>query len=71
MMYSFKPLVCYNCKSVILTLSNKEIAKFKGLNFQCECCGHQNQLNEFQFNKSSNNDPLLNTFSVENLYTYR
>lgn len=70
-MYSFKPLVCYNCKSVILTLSEVEISKMKGLNFQCECCGHQNQLSDAKFKKSTYNDPSLNTFSFESLNFYR
>lgn len=66
-MYNFKSLRCYNCKSVILNLPEIEISKLNGLNFQCECCGHQNLLTEFKFYKGNNNDPFLNIFSVENI----
>ena len=66
-MYDFKTLKCYNCKSVILSLSEIELSKLNGLNFQCECCGHQNRLQEFKFIKSANlNDPYLNNLSVDN-----
>ncbi len=66
-MYNFKSLRCYNCKSVILSLPEIEISKLNGLNFQCECCGHQNLLTEFKFYKGDNNDPFLNIFSIENI----
>lgn len=70
-MYNFKSLVCYNCKSVIMTLSDREIAKMKGLNFLCECCGHQNLLSGTRFNKSTYSDPTLNIYSYENIYSLR
>ncbi len=66
-MFNFRTLRCYNCKSVILSLPELEISKLNGLNFQCECCGHQNLLTEFKFYKGTNNDPLLHIFSVENI----
>ncbi|MCX7748557.1 MAG: hypothetical protein N2645_16965 [Clostridia bacterium] len=66
-MYNFKSLRCYNCKSVILNLPEAEISKLNGLNFQCECCGHQNLLTEFKFHEGTNNDPLLNILNFESL----
>ncbi|MFZ5989797.1 MAG: hypothetical protein ACOYWZ_22100 [Bacillota bacterium] len=67
-MYSFKSLICYNCKSVILNLPEVEISKLNGLNFQCECCGHQNLLDKFEFLKSTDsNDPHLNILSIDSL----
>jgi len=66
-MYDFNSLKCYNCKSVILSLPQIEIEKLNGLNFQCDCCGHQNRLQGFKFVKNSNNnDPYLNIFSIDN-----
>lgn len=70
-MYDFKTLKCYNCKSVILSLSEIELSKLNGLNFQCECCGHQNRLQELKFIKSANNnDPYLNTLSIDNFLLF-
>ncbi|KNY28100.1 hypothetical protein [Pseudobacteroides cellulosolvens] len=69
-MYSFKSLRCYNCKAIILNLPELEISKLDGLNFICDCCGHQNLLTEFKFYKSSYNDPQLNIFSMENLTAF-
>ncbi|OPZ88077.1 MAG: hypothetical protein BWY74_03248 [Firmicutes bacterium ADurb.Bin419] len=67
-MYDFKTLKCYNCKSVILNLSEVEISKLNGLNFQCDCCGHQNRLQGLKFIKNSNNnDPYLNILSIDNV----
>ncbi|NLL04445.1 MAG: hypothetical protein GX270_01350 [Clostridiaceae bacterium] len=67
-MYNFKNLKCYNCKTVILSLPGTEIKKLNGLNFQCDCCGHQNHLQEFKFVKSRNtNDPYLNILSIDNI----
>jgi hypothetical protein len=66
-MYKFKSLNCYYCKSLILNLPEIELTKLNGLNFQCECCGHQNRLSEFKFYKGTNKDPQLNTFSIENI----
>jgi RNase P subunit RPR2 len=67
-MYNFKSLICYNCKSVILNLPEIEITKLNGLNFQCECCGHKNLLEKYEFMKSQDtNDPYLNIFSVDNM----
>lgn len=65
-MYCFNDLKCYNCKSVILSLPQMEIEKLNGLNFQCECCGHQNLLQDFKFVKNPNSDPYLNIFSIDN-----
>ena len=65
-MYNFKALRCYNCKSIILNLPEIELYKLDGLNFQCECCGHQNLLTELKFNKATRLDPYLNIFSIEN-----
>ena len=64
-MYRFKSLHCYHCKSVILNLPDYEVAKLNGLNFQCECCGHQNALSGSRFFRGSDTDPLLNTYSFE------
>ncbi|WP_083878613.1 hypothetical protein [Acetivibrio cellulolyticus] len=70
-MYDFKTLKCYNCKSVILSLSEGEISKLNGLNFQCECCGHQNRLQDLKFTKSVNtNDPYLNILSIDNILLF-
>lgn len=67
-MYNFKNLKCYNCKTVILSLPEMEIEKLNGLNFQCDCCGHQNRLQEFKFVKSpNNNDPYLNILSIDSI----
>lgn len=66
-MYKFVTLRCYHCQSVILNLPEAEITKLNGLNFQCECCGHQNLLEKFRFNKGSDGDPFLNIFSCESL----
>ncbi len=61
-----KPLICFNCKSIILTLSISDIKKFNGLNFRCECCGHENKLSEKFFTKGTNiNDPYANIFSID------
>lgn len=67
MMYTYKSLRCYNCKSIILNLPEVEVLKLDGLNFLCECCGHQNLLTEFKFYKSTDNDPSLNIFSFESI----
>lgn len=66
-MHNFKSLYCYNCKSVILSLSEIEICKLDGLNFQCDCCGHQNLLTEDKFFEGTNDDPYRNVFSVDNI----
>lgn len=66
-MFNFRSLRCYYCKSVILNLPEIEISKLNGLNFQCECCGHQNLLTEFKFYKGTNNDPFLHILSIENI----
>ncbi|AUG58153.1 MAG TPA: hypothetical protein DCE02_02535 [Ruminiclostridium sp.] len=69
-MFDFKSLMCYNCKSVILNLPKSEVSKLNGLNFQCECCGHKNLLNEFTFCKSNDvNDPYINIQSIDSLLT--
>ncbi|ADU73994.1 MAG TPA: hypothetical protein DEF39_12965 [Hungateiclostridium thermocellum] len=67
-MYNFKTLTCYNCKSVMLNLPEVEISKLNGLNFICDCCGHQNLLTKNKFSKSiNNNDPYLNIMSVDSM----
>lgn len=67
-MYGFKSLICYNCKSVMLNLPEVEISKLNGLNFVCECCGHQNLLAKNVFSKSiDTNDPYLNILSVDRM----
>ena len=66
-MISFKSLTCYYCKSIILNLPEPEISKLNGLNFQCECCGHNNQLTEFKFYKGRQKDPFKNTLSVDKI----
>ncbi|MCX7921936.1 MAG: hypothetical protein N3B21_07995 [Clostridia bacterium] len=60
-----KSVHCYNCRSVILVLPEMELLKLNGFNFVCECCGHQNTLNEFKCYKGTMKDPYLNTFSIE------
>jgi len=65
-MYSYKSLQCYYCDSTILKLPEIEIRKFNGLNFTCECCGHQNLLAEFKFFEGTDNeDPYLNKYPLE------
>jgi hypothetical protein len=66
-MYNFKSLPCYNCDSVIINLPELEINKLNGLTFLCECCGHQNMLQESKFLKVFDADPLLNICSCETL----
>lgn len=67
-MYNFKTLICYNCKSVMLNLPEVEISKLNGLNFQCECCGHQNLLKKNAFSKSTEtSDPYLNILSIDSM----
>ncbi|HOP99681.1 MAG TPA: hypothetical protein PK604_02390 [Acetivibrio clariflavus] len=65
-MYDFSDLKCYNCKSIILSLPPMEIEKLNGLNFHCDCCGHQNLLQGFKFVKNPNIDPYINVFSIDN-----
>lgn len=66
-MYKFKSLKCYNCNSVLLNLPESEIVKLNGLNFQCECCGHQNLLSRSRFYKGNDSDPTLNILSFDSL----
>lgn len=66
-MYKFKSLKCYNCNSVLLNLPESEIIKLNGLNFQCECCGHQNLLSMSRFYKGNDSDPTLNILSFDSL----
>lgn len=68
-MFSFKSLHCCHCNAVILNLPESELDKLSGLNFQCECCGHQNLLSESRFYKSTEKDPFISTFSFESLLT--
>jgi len=62
-----KLLKCYNCNSVILSLRRREISKLEGLNFQCECCGHENRLSGSGFVEAKSGDPYLNTLSVHEI----
>ncbi len=66
-MHAIKTLKCYNCHSEIINLHESEIKRFSGLNFQCECCGHQNLLNSGRFSKGCENDPYLNICSFKNV----
>lgn len=66
-MHNYRSLCCYNCNAVILDLTEPEISKLNGLNFQCECCGHQNLLYKFKFYKGENSDPSRNTFSADSI----
>lgn len=43
-MQDFKKLKCYNCDLIVVDLSEEQIETLTGLNFFCECCGHQNLL---------------------------
>ncbi|NMB33892.1 MAG: hypothetical protein GX992_06650 [Clostridium sp.] len=71
-MYSFTTLFCYNCKSALLNLPETEVLKLDGLNFVCECCGHQNLLRKNQFLKSVNtDDPYTNTQSIDSIVANR
>ena len=65
-MKSSKVLSCYNCGFAILRLSDYEIKKLDGLNFQCECCGHENHLSNFELLRGTNgNDPYVNILSLD------
>jgi hypothetical protein len=64
-MFNVKSLVCYNCNSVMLNLPEKEIVKINGLNFRCECCGHLNMLQKFEFLKTIDKNLSLDTISPE------
>lgn len=66
-MFDFVTLQCYSCNSVIISLPRSEASKLEGLTFQCECCGHQNLLNQYKFHAANNSDPFINTLSFENL----
>lgn len=61
-------LHCYNCESVILSVSTWEILRLNGLSFRCECCGHENHLVKGQFTKAIHSpDPYGNIFSYESI----
>jgi RNase P subunit RPR2 len=67
-MQNSKALTCYNCDSLVLNLSDSELKKLNGLNFRCECCGHENSLKDFAFIKGTNeNDPYVNVLSIDNV----
>ncbi|MCX7710431.1 MAG: hypothetical protein N2484_11355 [Clostridia bacterium] len=69
-MYNFKALHCYHCSSLILQLPDKEISKLDGLSFECECCGHNNLLSEFKFQKPVESDSFGESYNFEALYNY-
>lgn len=68
-MQGSKSLCCYHCSSTVLKLSHSELKKLNGLNFRCECCGHENRLSEKSFVKGTNgNDPYVNILSLDKVF---
>lgn len=69
-MQKIKSLKCYNCNGVILNLPDDEVEKLNGLTFQCECCGHENQLTGTKFRQVLKHDSSINVLSYDSLNIY-
>jgi RNase P subunit RPR2 len=65
--FNFKSLTCYKCKSVMFNLPEMEVIKLNGLHFRCECCGHVNLLNEFRLLKTIHRNIPLSCINTQDL----